>query len=66
MEALALGVLGVSCGEFVGAVGGVVDHAGEDDGAAGGEGAARPPHVEGGGVSVPDGFLAGGFAVDGV
>jgi hypothetical protein len=51
-------------GRGVGVVG-VVYEGGEDDGAAGGEGATRPPEVEGAGMAVADGFLAGAGDVDG-
>jgi hypothetical protein len=61
----------VAGGQFAGMLefpfpGGVVDELGEDDGAGGGEGAARPPEVEGAGVAVADRFFAGGGFVDGV
>lgn len=45
-------------------VGGVGPERGADDGATGGEGAARPPDVKGGDVAVADALLAAGMGRD--
>jgi len=44
---------------------GIVHEGSKDDGAAGGQRSARPPQVQGAGVAVADGFLAGAGFVDG-
>ena len=44
---------------------GIVHQRGENHGATGGQGPARPPQVQGAGVAVPDGFFAGAGRVDG-
>jgi len=47
-----------------GGVVGIVHQRGKDDGAAGGQGPARPPEVQCARVAVADGFLAGAGLVD--
>ena len=64
VQAFAFGLLLFLGGELVRVGGRIVDELGEQHRAAGGERAARPPQVQGGGVAVADGLLAGGLAVD--
>ena len=64
-ETLAFALLGFFGGEEFRVAGRIVHHLGKEDGTGGGQGSARPPEVEGGGVAVPDGFLPRTGDVDG-
>ncbi len=64
VQPLALLALQLLRGELLGPCGRVVDELGEQHGARSREGTARPPQVQRGGVSVPDGLLPGGLPVD--
>jgi hypothetical protein len=65
-EAASLVFLGLRGGEAIWVGRRVVDERREENGPAGGEGAAGPPKVERGGVAVADALLAGRLAVDGL
>ena len=64
VQPLALGALGLLGREAVGMRRRVVDELGEQDGAGGGERAARPPQVQRRRVAVADRLLARGLSVD--
>ena len=66
VETLPLGALVGFGRKFGGAVGGVVHQASKDDGAAGGQGPARPPEMQSAGMPMPNGLLPRRFGVDGV
>ncbi len=65
-EALALAQLVGVGRELLGDGAGVINEGGEEDGAAGGQGAAGPPEVEGGGVAVANALLTRRGFVDGL
>jgi hypothetical protein len=64
-EALAFRCLSLLGGELVGPAGGIINQLREQDCPAGRKGAAGPPQVQRGGVTVAYRLLPGRFAVDG-